>query len=291
MSVLLPQEEKNAVETRIDPAVSPSTSLPERTRMSYASYKTKTRFFTILPSLLLGMILLGGWYFSTTRGLVATYELPTPADVWSALWNGLSSGLFIHMSWVTIQESMGGFLLALALALPTGYSLAKWRFFAATVYPYLTAGQAIPAIVIAPFLIVWMGYGMGPIIVICMLVVFFPMVITTAFGFQAIERSLLEAAQVEGAPFWPMLAQIEFPLALPAIMASIRTGLTLSIVGALVGEIVAGGDQGLGALVQIAKNQYDMPLMFATVLILASMAALFYGFTWSLTKLSTAIST
>lgn len=281
MSVTLLHEEesKAAVQTR-------SARSSSRRR---APYKTASRLLTILPPVLLGAILLGSWYFSTSRGLVSSYELPAPADVWTALWNGLTTGLFWQMAWVTIQESLGGFLLATIIALPVGYGLAKWRVFAAAVSPYLAAGQAIPAIVIAPFLVMWMGYGLVPIMVVCLLVVFFPMVITTALGFQTLERSLIEAARVEGASFWPMLTRIEFPLAMPAIMAAIRTALTLSIVGALVGEFVAGGDQGLGSLVEIAKNQYNMPLMFATVVILALLAALFYAITWGLTRLSEAI--
>jgi NitT/TauT family transport system permease protein len=255
------------------------------------SAKTAARLLTILAPVLLGVILLGSWYISTSRGLVATYELPPPSDVWTSLQAGLASGLFLHMAWVTLQESLGGFLLAVVLALPVGYSLAKWRLFAATVYPYLAAGQAIPAIVIAPFLVVWMGYGMGPTVVLCLLVVLFPMVITTALGFQTLDQALVDAARVEGASLWPMLSTIEFPLALPAIMAAVRTGLTLSVVGALVGEFVTNTDQGLGALVQIAKNQYDVPLMFATVLVLAVIAALFYGVTWGLTRLSQALTT
>jgi NitT/TauT family transport system permease protein len=255
------------------------------------SAKTAARLLTILAPVLLGVILLGSWYISTSRGLVAIYELPPPSDVWTSLQAGLASGLFLHMAWVTLQESLGGFLLAVALALPVGYSLAKWRLFAATVYPYLAAGQAIPAIVIAPFLVVWMGYGMGPTVVLCLLVVLFPMVITTALGFQTLDQVLVDAARVEGASLWPMLSTIEFPLALPAIMAAVRTGLTLSVVGALVGEFVTNTDQGLGALVQIAKNQYDVPLMFATVLVLAVIAALFYGVTWGLTRLSQALTT
>ncbi|HEY1350656.1 MAG TPA: ABC transporter permease [Ktedonobacteraceae bacterium] len=269
-------------------AVSPALSLP-RKRMWSA--KTAARLLTILAPVLLGVILLGSWYISTSRGLVAIYELPPPSDVWTSLQAGLASGLFLHMAWVTLQESLGGFLLAVALALPVGYSLAKWRLFAATVYPYLAAGQAIPAIVIAPFLVVWMGYGMGPTVVLCLLVVLFPMVITTALGFQTLDQVLVDAARVEGASLWPMLSTIEFPLALPAIMAAVRTGLTLSVVGALVGEFVTNTDQGLGALVQIAKNQYDVPLMFATVLVLAVIAALFYGVTWGLTRLSQALTT
>jgi NitT/TauT family transport system permease protein len=265
-----------------------SSSLPPPRKRTQAS-KTTSRLLTILAPVLLGVALLGGWYLSTARGLVATYELPPPSDVWTSLWDGLTSGLFLRMAWVTLQESLGGFLLAVMVALPVGFGLAKWRLFAATVYPYLAAGQAIPAIVIAPFLVVWMGYGMGPTIVLCFLVVLFPMIIMTALGFQTLDPVLVDAARVEGAAFWPMLTRIEFPLALPAIMAAVRTGLTLSIVGALVGEFVTNTDQGLGALVQIAKNQYDVPLMFATVLVLAVLAVIFYGITWGLTRLTEAV--
>lgn len=284
MSVSLLREHEREADGQEQSAASSFASSRKRARAS----KTTSRSLTILLPVLLGAILLGSWYFSTARGLVSTYELPAPADVWSALWSGLSSGLFFNMAWVTIQESLGGFLLAVIIALPVGYGLAKWRLFAATINPYLAAGQAIPAIVIAPFLDIWMGYSLWRMVVLCMLVVLFPMVVTTALGFRSVDQLLVDAARVEGASFKPMLTRIEFPLALPAIMAAVRTGLTLSIIGALVGEFVTGTDKGLGALVQIAMNQYNVSLMFATVVVLAIMAALFYGITWGLTRLSEA---
>lgn len=283
MSVTLFHEQERKVASQTTPlASSPRTYV--RT-----SSQAAARLLTLFPPMLLGAVLLGSWYYSTAKGLVPSYELPAPSDVGSSLWSGLMDGLFLKMAWVTLQESLGGFLLAVLIALPLGYSLTKWPLFAITVQPYLAAGQAIPAIVIAPFVVIWMS-GMTPLFVLCMLVVLFPMVITTSLGFSTIDGSLREAARTEGASFWPMLGWIEFPLALPAIMAAVRTGLTLSITGALVGEIVAGGDLGLGSLVLIAKNQYDMPLMFATVVILAGMAVLFYGIAWGLTKLSETIS-
>ena len=101
-----------------------------------------------------------------------------------------------------------------------------------------------------------------------------------------IDASLTDAARVEGASGWSLLTNIEFPLALPPIMAAFRTCLTLAIVGALVAEFVIGGDQGLGSLVLQAKNQYNLPLMFATLIVLAVLAALYYGFAWLLTKLT-----
>jgi len=114
-------------------------------------------------------------------------------------------------------------------------------------------------------------------------------VLTIAFGVQTIDKTLTDAARVEGASGWPLLTFIEFPLALPAILTAVRTGLTLSITGALVGEFVSGGDQGLGALVQIAREQFNTPQLFATLVVLAMLAAVYYSTTWLLVKLAEAI--
>src|SRR6266516_4239471 len=235
---------------------------------------TLERLTTIVPPLVVAIILGIGWYMSTAYGYVNTsLILPKPGDVFASLIDGLNSGLFLGSALVTIQESVFGFLLALIVALPLGYALAKSRWIAGAVHPYLAAGQAIPAIVIAPLLMFWLGTGLVPIIVVCMLVVFFPMVVTTVLGMQTIDRTLTDAARVEGAAGWSLLA-------------GIRTSLTLSITGALVGEFVGGGDQGLGALVQIAREQFNLPLLFATLLILGVLAALYYGSTWLLVKLA-----
>lgn len=236
-----------------------------------------------------GLLILAVWYFSTARGQISDLILPAPAAVFATLLDGITSGLFLHNAVVTVQESVVGFLLAVVVALPLGYGLAKSRIFAATVQPYLAAGQAIPAIIIAPLLSLWLGYGAVPTMLVCMLVVLFPMVINTAFGVQTIDRALTDAARVEGAAGWSMLAHIEFPLALPAILAAVRTCFTLSITGALVGEFVQGGDQGLGSLVLIAKNQYNTSLMFATLVVLAVLAAVYYGATWLLVKLASKV--
>jgi NitT/TauT family transport system permease protein len=245
----------------------------------------------VVPPLLLAVILLVSWYVvswyaSTTSGSIQVLLLPTPSDVFATLADGLRSGLFLSNALVTIQESLLGFLLGVIVALPLGYGIAKSRLFAATVQPYLAAGQAIPAIVIAPILVLWLGYGLLPITILCMLVVFFPMVITTALGVQTIDYAYTDAARVEGASGWSMLAHIEFPLALPAILAALRTGLTLSITGALVGEFVSNSGQGLGALVFQAKDQFNAPLMFATLIILAGLAAAYFSASWLLVKLA-----
>jgi NitT/TauT family transport system permease protein len=241
------------------------------------------------PPVMLALFLLISWYISTTYGHVYDLILPAPTDVLASLIAGLRSGLLLSNALVTIEESVLGFLLALVVALPLAYGLAKSRLIAAAVQPYLAAAQAIPAIVIAPLLVFWLGNSLITTMILCMLIVLFPMVITTVLGVQTIDKTLTDAARVEGASGWSLLALIEFPLALPAILAAVRTGLTLSITGALVGEFVSSGGQGLGGLVQITIQQFNTPLLFATLAILGVLAALYYSITWLLIRLAEAI--
>ena len=270
---------------RVEPVLSPAR--PRAAPHARRTQAVTQRALVIVPPVLLALFLLAAWLVA--YGHVNKLYLPAPGDVFATLTSGIASGLFFSNALVTIQESLLGFALALVIALPVGYGIAKSRLFAATVQPYLAAGQAFPAVVIFPLLVLWFSYGLLPIVILCALVVLFPMVITIALGFQTIDHSLVDAARVEGASGWPMFADIEFPLALPAIMAAIRTGLTLSIVGAIVGEFVSQGDYGLGSLVLSAKNQYDTALLFATLFVLAFMAMLYYGCAWALTKLANRI--
>lgn len=263
------------------------TTVKERaTRRSIPMLSVMGQILTVVPPLVLAVLLFASWYITTATGRISSLFLPKPGDVFASLSDGIASGMYLGNTLVTVQESMLGFLIALAIALPLGYGIAKSRLLAITIQPYLSAGQAIPAIVIAPLLILWLGYGILPNVVICTLVVLFPMVINTILGMRTIDRALIDAARVEGAASWSLLAHVEFPLALPAILAAIRSGFTLSIVGALVGEVVSGGDSGLGSLVVLAKNQYNTPFMFATLVVLAALAALYYGVTWFLVKLA-----
>lgn len=261
---------------------------PEK-RHAHAALKTMERMLSVSPPIVLALILLVSWYLGTSYGRISSLILPAPGDVLVSLSNGLSSGILLSAALVTAQESVLGFLLALLVALPLGYGLAKSRLLATAVHPYLAAGQAMPAIVIAPLLVIWLGYGLVPNVILCMLIVLFPMVITTILGVQTLDQTLIDAARVEGASGWSLLAHIEFPLALPALLAGVRTGLTLSVMGAVVGEFVSGGDQGLGALVQLAKEQFDTPALFATLIILGVLAGLYYMTSWLLTKLAEAM--
>ncbi|GCE49603.1 NitT/TauT family transport system permease protein [Thermosporothrix hazakensis] len=283
MSVISPIKDEALLEQQPHGMTSAARMRHQRARQHA---RTANILLSVVPPLVLALLLFLGWYLGTNQGQINALFLPAPQDVFTALNDGIASGLYLNNVLVTVKESLLGFVLALVIAIPLGYGLAKSRLLAAAIHPYLAAGQAIPAIVIAPLLVLWLGYGWIPNMYVCALTVLFPMVVNTVLGIQTIEKPLIDAARVEGASGWTMFAHIEFPLALPSIVAGIRTGLTLSVVGALVGEFVQGGDQGLGSLLLVAKNQYNTAFMFATLLVLVVLAVAYYGSTWLLGKLA-----
>lgn len=229
-----------------------------------------------MPALVIGLLVLGLWELLTRTEAVASYLLPAPVDVAEAFWRTARNGLLWRYAQVTLRESVVGFALGATIALPIGYGTARSQLLARALEPYLAASQAVPAVAIAPLLVIWLGYGLRAVVVLCALIVFFPMVVNTALGIRMLDRDVLDAARVDGAGGLPLLWHFELPLALPAILAGLRTSLTLSITGAVVGEFILG-DRGLGGLLTIARANFDTPLVFATLIALMLLASTMYG--------------
>ena len=162
-----------------------------------------------------------------------------------------------------------------SVALPSAYAIYRSRLLAAAVEPFLGATQALPAIAIAPILVLWVGYGFVAIVVLCALMVFFPILVSTVVGLRHIDRELLEAAALDGATGWSMAWHMELPLAAPAILGGLRNGFALSVTGAVVGEMVMGGT-GLGQVLTQMRNNVDTAGMFVIIIILCTMATLLY---------------
>lgn len=230
----------------------------------------------MLPALVIGLLLLGLWVALTHFEVVAPYLLPKPLDVAESFWRSLVNGRLWRYTRTTLMEALAGFALGVAVALPCGYLIARSRLFARAIQPFLAASQAVPAVALAPILVLWLGYGLKSVAVLCALIVFFPMVVNTVLGIRGIDRDIIAAARLDGASRLPMLVHIEAPLSLPAVLAGMRTALTLSITGAVVGEFVLG-DRGLGGLILIARGNFDTPLVFATLFMLMLLASLMYG--------------
>ncbi|HEX5548398.1 MAG TPA: ABC transporter permease [Ktedonobacterales bacterium] len=233
------------------------------------------RLWGFVPALMLGLALLIAWQLLATSGSVPRFLLPAPADVLRAFGQAFASGLLPSYALTTLEESLIGFALGACIAVPLGYAIARSGLIRRTIDPFVAASLAIPAVALAPLLVLWLGYDLKPIAVLCALIIFFPTVVTTELSVRMLDRDVLDAARIDGAGRWALLRYIELPLALPGILAGLRTSLTLSITGAVVGEFVVS-DRGLGGLLTIASGQFDSALVFATLLMLALLATTLY---------------
>lgn len=224
----------------------------------------------------LGLIILIAWVVSTEMGMVGSWALPAPGRVWSRLVSGLSDGYLLDATVQTMYEALLGCVLGAVIGVPFGFAIAHFKRLAASVQPYLAASQAIPAVAIAPLLVLWVGYGTTPIVILCTILVIFPIIINTTVGVRSIDPDLIGAARIDGAGALTLLSYIELPLAAPNILAGLRNGFTLSITGAVVGEMVIGGQTGLGILLTSAQALNDLSGMFAAIVILAATAIAVY---------------
>jgi NitT/TauT family transport system permease protein len=261
-----------------DAPSSPPDTQPDQARTANQRGSPRAAFRRLrgyLPAIGFGLAALAIWQLLATGGSIPQFLLPAPADVLRAFWRAVASGLLPGYAATTLQESLVGFALGACIAVPLGYGIARSRLIRRTIEPYVAASLAIPAVALAPLLVLWLGYDLRPIAVLCALIVFFPTVVTTELSVRMIDRDVLDAARIDGAGAWALLRHIELPLALPGILAGLRISLTLSTTGAVVGEFVVS-DRGLGGLLTIARGQFDSALLFATLLMLALLAVTLY---------------
>lgn len=229
----------------------------------------------VVAPLLLGAVLLIAWWLAATLGSIPKTLLPHPAAVASRFVNDLANGQLLAQTAVTLGEAVAGSLVAVLVALPVGWLIAHSRVVEAALSPYLAASQAIPAIALAPLLVIWVGYGLTPITLLCALLVFFPVVLAAVLGLRTLDRDLIEAAQLDGAHGVQLIRYLEWPLARAAVMTGIRNGFTLSITGAVVGEFVMGGN-GLGMVLSSQSASVDTTGLFATLVMLCLLAVIIY---------------
>ncbi|MCS4484357.1 ABC transporter permease [Gleimia sp. 6138-11-ORH1] len=216
------------------------------------------------------------WWFFTHFLNVESWIFPTPEAFMQRFIVEVQRTQLWEAVAVTLLEAILGSLLGAAVALPLAYCIYRFRFISAAIEPFLGVTQAIPAIALAPLLVLWFGYGLAPIVFLCAMLVFFPILIATTIGLRRLDQEIIEAAVLDGAAGLVLLKNVEIPLALPAILGGVRNGFTLSITGAVVGELVMGGN-GLGSILTAQRNAVDTVGMFVTIALLCTLAMIFYG--------------
>jgi NitT/TauT family transport system permease protein len=226
-----------------------------------------------LVSILAGVLM---WSLVTQVAALPAFVLPSPLAVWARFVSAAADGSLARHTAATLIEILLGLGMGVGLATVIGYAVAKSRALERMLSPYLVASQAIPLVAIAPLLVIWFGPGMFSKILICAMIVFFPVLVNTIVGVRAVPSALHDLMHSLHASDAEVLLKLEVPAALPVFLGGLRIGATLSVIGAVVGELV-GSDRGLGFLINVGRGQYDTALVFVAVFVLIAMALCLYG--------------
>ena len=220
-------------------------------------------------------VLVLGWYLVIWIGDIQQFILPAPLQVIERFIDSLTSGSLLYHFGITLLEVILGLLIGSGLASGLGYLLAKSPRLEKFFTPYIVASQSVPTVAIAPLLVIWFGTGINSKVFICILIVFFPILINTIVGVRSVSRDLRDLMRSLNASPWQIFRYLELPASLPVVFGGLKVGATLSVIGAVVGEFV-GADRGLGFLINVARGQYDTALVFVAVFALIVMAMSLY---------------
>jgi NitT/TauT family transport system permease protein len=246
---------------------------PDKFPLPHIRNVQRKSIYLIPVSLAVAVLL---WYLVALLGHFPAFILPTPGLVWERFWQVLLDGTLLKNALVTLQEVLAGLALGVSTATVLGYLLAKSRPVERFLSPYIVASQSVPTVAIAPLLVIWFGPGLFSKVLVCALIVFFPVLVNTIVGVRSVPEDLRDLMRSLQATRWQTFQSLEVPAALPVFLGGLRIGATLSVIGAVVGEFV-GADSGLGFMINRARGQYDTALVFVAVLTLAIMALSLYG--------------
>jgi NitT/TauT family transport system permease protein len=204
---------------------------------------------------------------------VPRYILPTPSAAFTEMWD--SRVFLLDQTWVTVQEIVYGYILAVLVAIPLAIAIATSRPVEKSIYPLLVASQVVPKVALAPVFLVWLGFGISSKVLIVLLISFFPIVVNAVIGLQSIETEKIYLAQSMGAGRWKTFWRIRLPQALPATFGGLKLAAIFAVVGAIVGEFI-GADKGLGRTLLLASGNLNSALLFATIGYLTILGVLFF---------------
>lgn len=206
------------------------------------------------------------WDLSVRIFAIPPYLIPKPGDVALALaadWDQL-----LAASVPTTLATLGGFALSVLFGIPIAMLIAGSKTVESYVYPLLVFSQSIPKVAIAPLFVVWFGFGLLPKVISAFLLAFFPIVVSAVQGFKSVDGDMMDLAKSMKATRLQTFRMVSLPHAMPAIFAGLKVSITLAVVGAVVGEFV-GANSGIGFVLQRSIGNFELPLMFAALVVLA----------------------
>lgn len=221
-----------------------------------------------LPALVIVVMLLGVWEAYVRLFDVQKWLLPAPSVIAITLVNSVS--LLSHHTWITLLEVIVGFGVALAMGIVLASIVTLSNTLERAIYPFIIASQTVPIIVIAPLLLIWIGYGLTPKVIVVALIAFFPIVVNMVDGLKSVDPDMVRLMRTFGANRWQIFIKVQLPTSLPFLFSAARVAVAISVIGAVIGEWV-GSSQGLGYLMIRSKPLFLTERVFAAITILSVM--------------------
>lgn len=219
-------------------------------------------------------IILLVWHYYVVLFQVPIVVLPRPWQVLQAMVNEWK--VLGEEAWITALECIYGFALAMGIGIPIAVIMTYSRIANQMFYPLLVASQSIPKVAVAPILLVWFGTGIKSKLAMAFVIAFFPVVVDTATGLRSTSPELIELARSLQCTRLQTFFKIQLPSALPSIFSGAKIAVTLSVIGAVIGEFI-GSNEGLGNLLLTANSQLNSPLVWASLTVLSVLGVILYG--------------
>lgn len=231
-------------------------------------------FFTLLlPPLVPFVLLIAIGEFLSKSGIVAPYLLPPPSEVYLSLVTDFQE--YLQAGKETLGAAFLGLLLSALVGIISAVILSSSKWIETALYPYATFFQTVPIVSIAPLLVIWFGFGIKTVIISAFIVSIFPILANTFAGLRATDPALIDLFRLYGASKKDILLKLKLPFAVPQIVTGLKISAGLAMIGAVIGEFIAGG--GLGGVIDASRTQQRLDKVFAAVL-LASFAGILIVF-------------
>jgi NitT/TauT family transport system permease protein len=214
------------------------------------------------------------WELAVRLWHIPVLVLPAPSEIAAEGYQRF--GLYFGHSWVTLYETVLGFLLAAVIGVILSVGIVYSRVLKSAIFPLIVALQIVPKVAIAPLLLIWAGYGISSKVLLALLIAFFPIVVNMVTGLAAVEEELLELCRILQANRWKEFIKVRLPNALPYLFSSLKVASTLAVIGAVIGEFV-GGDAGLGYLIIISNTEMRTSMAFVSIVSLSVIGLVLYG--------------
>ncbi|RJF77974.1 ABC transporter permease [Rhodopseudomonas palustris] len=226
-----------------------------------------------LRPLLFLVMIIAAWDLAIRIFQIPAYQVPSPGEVIVVLWQSWPE--LLSQTWPTTYATVAGFLLSALFGIPVAMLIAGSKTIESYVYPLLVFSQSIPKVAIAPLFVVWFGFGLLPKVISAFLLGFFPVVVSAVQGFKSVDPDMVDLARAMKGSRFQVFCAVNLPHALPAIFSGLKVSVTLAVVGAVVGEFV-GSNSGIGYVLQRSIGTFDLPTMFAALVILALLGVVLF---------------